>query len=167
MPGRRHALTSACSMQWRWMSFATFFTSYVFFLFLNGILFHMLTKLHVRKYFFAYAVLNSCLHPFSLATFLAVEARFSNCRAWSSEDLRAVFRGNLSIWHISFYGIVEFSVGTHYIIVIVIILIIIVLYLLLAIRVRTNMTDGPWDLPSLLYSEYRVIHLGNTAAAWS
>jgi uncharacterized membrane protein len=48
-----------------------------------------------------------------------------------------------SIWHISFYGIVEFSVGTHYIIIIIIIaiiiIVIIVLYLLFAVHVRTNM----------------------------
>jgi len=60
-------------------------------------------------------------------------------------------------------------VGTHYIIInnIIIIIIIIVLYLLFAIHIRTNMTDGPWGPPSLLYSECRVTHMGNAAAAWS
>ena len=53
--------------------------------------------------FVAYAVLNSCLQPFSLATFLAVEARFSNCRSWSSEYLRAVFRGNQIPFHMTHF----------------------------------------------------------------
>jgi hypothetical protein len=44
-------------------------------------------------FFFAGVVVNSCLQPFSLATLLAVEALFSNCRAWSTEGLREVFRG--------------------------------------------------------------------------
>jgi hypothetical protein len=65
----------------------------------------------------------------------------------------------LSIWQISFYGIVEINVGTHYVIIIIIIIIIIVLYLLFAVHVLTNMTDGPWGPPSLLYSDCRVIHM--------
>ena len=51
----------------------------------------------------AYAVLNSCLQRFSLATFLAVEGRFSNCRAWSSEGPRAVFRGNQLPFHMTHF----------------------------------------------------------------
>jgi uncharacterized membrane protein len=117
------------------------------------------------------AVLNSCLqHFFSGDVFWLL-------RRGSQTVVRGARRASVqfveetrypSIRYVSFYGIVEFSVGTHYIIIIIIaiiIIIIIVLYLLFAVHVRTNMTDRPWCPPRLLYSEYRVIHLGNTAAA--
>jgi len=68
--------------------------------------------------FVACAVLNSCLQPFSLATFLAVEARFSICRAWSSEGLRAIFRGNQIPFHMTHFilGLCWISCGysPHY-----------------------------------------------------
>jgi hypothetical protein len=169
VPGHHHALTSACSMQCKMDVFCNIFHFLrLLSIFKRDTISHVDQVTCAEIFSFLMQFLTTVYSPFFWRRFW-LWRRGSQIVVRGARRISAqFFEGTryLSIWHISFYGIIEFSVGTHYIIIIIII-IIIVLYLLFAIHVRTNMTYGPWGPPSHLYSEFRVIHMGNAAAAWS